>query len=322
VDILAVHSLCIDYLIEGRTLPAVRNVGFHLRAGSSLGIVGESGCGKTTVMLSLLRLLPKNARITNGQVLFLGQDLLRYSEAQMRQIRWREIAIVFQGAMSALNPVRTIESQILEVIQLHRVVKESHAARERVCELLRLVGISPDRRRQYPHQLSGGMRQRSVIAMALACNPRILIADEPTTALDVMAQAQILDLLKQLQAEFSLSLVLVTHDLGMIWEACDEVLVMYGDMIVEYASSEAIFGSPQHPYTQQLVRAYPTSWRLESPRIAIADDLSRGDTPPPGCRFELRCRWKRKGSHCGVITPDLVEIAPGHLVACFGCEQT
>lgn len=315
--LLDVRDLSVDYLADdGMPLHAVDGVAFRLEQGRCLGVVGESGCGKTTVMLAILRLLPQEGRIVRGRVLFDGEDLLRYSEAQMRQVRWQHISMVFQGAMNALNPVRTIESQIVEALQVHSIVERSRAARERAAELLQLVGIPPERGSQYPHQYSGGMRQRAVIAMALACNPRILIADEPTTALDVMIQAQILELLEHLRGQLHLSLILVTHDLGMVAEICDDVLVMYGGVVAEYASSDEIFNEPYHPYTQRLLRAFPDVERPGARLASIPGNPPRLDDLPPGCRFEPRCDCRWREAICAQKPPPLTEIAPGHYVAC------
>jgi peptide/nickel transport system ATP-binding protein len=318
--LLDVQDLSIDYLVDASAghgsvaLRAVEGVGFRLDKGQSLGLVGESGCGKTTVMMSLLRLLPEEGRIVGGQVLFDGQDLLACSESQMRQVRWHGMSMVFQGAMNALNPVRTVESQIVEVLKYHNVERATGLARLRAGELLQMVGIPAERGRQYPHQYSGGMRQRAVIAMALACNPQVLIADEPTTALDVMIQAQILELLEQLQAEFDLALVIVTHDLGMVAEVCDDVLVMYGGMVAEYASSDVIFNSPQHPYTQRLLEAFPDVQDPGSTLASIPGNPPRLDALPPGCRFEPRCH--RRQADCATIRPPLIQTGAGHWVAC------
>ena len=317
MSILDVRDLSVDYLTEdGVALHAVENLSLRVERGCSLGLVGESGCGKTTVMMGLLRLLPEEGRIVNGQVLFDGQDLLQRSEAEMRKVRWREISMVFQGAMNALNPVRTIESQIVEALLLHHIVNDGQAARRRAGELLELVGIPASRASQYPHQYSGGMRQRAVIAMALACNPRVLIADEPTTALDVMIQAQILELLERLQADLNLALVLVTHDLGMVAEMCADVLVMYGGVAAEYASSDVIFNSPQHPYTQRLLQAFPDVEEPRSTLASIPGTPPRLDDLPPGCRFEPRCQCEWREAICAHKAPPLVEIEPGHRVAC------
>jgi peptide/nickel transport system ATP-binding protein len=317
--ILEVRNLSVDYLTpDGRPLRAVEKVGFKLEEGRNLGLVGESGCGKSTVMLAVLRLLPEEGRIVGGEVLFKGVDILGYAEHQMRQIRWCGISLVFQGAMNALNPVRTVESQIAEGLRIHATVETSAQARIRAGELLELVGIPAERGRQYPHQYSGGMRQRAVIAMALACRPQVLIADEPTTALDVMIQAQILELFHKLQQELGLSLVFVTHDLGVVAEVCDDVLVMYGGTVAEYASSDRIYNDPAHPYTQRLLEAFPDVENPESELASIAGNPPRLDDLPPGCRFEPRCAWRQ--AICAQVAPQPHPVAPGHLVACHLVE--
>jgi peptide/nickel transport system ATP-binding protein len=326
--LLEVRDLAVDYLVEGGVaLRAVDGVGFTLEEGRSLGLVGESGCGKTTVMMALLRLLPEEGRIVRGQVVLDGRDVLQCSEAQMRDVRWREMAMVFQGAMNALNPVRTVESQIVEALRLHGTVKLARAARARAGELLELVGIPARRGSQYPHQYSGGMRQRAVIAMALACNPRVLIADEPTTALDVMIQAQILELLERLQSELNLALILVTHDLGVVAEVCDDVLVMYGGTVAEYASGEAIFNDARHPYTQRLLEAFPDVDRRTAGTVvgdgvglaSIPGTPPRLDDLPPGCRFEPRCH--KRIERCTTAPPPLLRVGPAHHAACYLMEE-
>jgi peptide/nickel transport system ATP-binding protein len=321
--LLDVRNLSVDYLTDdGAALHAVEDVGFRLEQGRSLGLVGESGCGKTTVMMGLLRILPEAGRIVSGEILFDGRDLLQVSEAEMNQVRWRRISMVFQGAMNALNPVRTVESQIVEVLRLHNIVDQRRAAVQRAGELLELVGIPPQRGRQYPHQYSGGMRQRAVIAMALACNPSVLIADEPTTALDVMIQAQILQLLKQLQTDLNLALVMVTHDLGMVAEVCDDVLVMYGGTVAEYASSDVIFNEAKHPYSQRLLEAFPDVEEPGSTLASIPGNPPRLDDLPPGCRFEPRCHIEGRDSICMQVPPPLIEIEAGHYVACHQVGRT
>ncbi len=315
--ILEVKNLSIHYLTEdGFALQAVENVSFSVEPGRSLGIVGESGCGKTTVMLALLRLLPEAGRIVGGQVFFEGQDLLQLNEREMREVRWRGISMVFQGAMNALNPVRSVDSQIAEALELHGLITQKEEARERAGKLLEMVGIQAARGRQYPHQFSGGMRQRTMIAMALACNPRVLIADEPTTALDVMIQAQIIELLEILQSELELTLVLVTHDLGVVAEMCDDVLVMYGGVVAEYASSDSIFNNPQHPYTQRLLKAFPDISNPGSSLASIPGVPPRLDDLPPGCRFHPRCVLGQDERICSQEHPLLIEIEPEHKVAC------
>jgi oligopeptide/dipeptide ABC transporter ATP-binding protein len=315
MPLMEVKDLCVDYLTEdGTHLRAVENVSFQLEHGRSLGLVGESGCGKTTVMLSLLRLLPEAGRIMDGQVLFNGQDLLRISEADMCQVRWSQVSMVFQGAMNALNPVRTIESQIVEALRVHASTNGKQDARQRAGELLELVGIPPERGCQYPHQYSGGMRQRAVIAMALACNPRVLIADEPTTALDVMIQAQITRLLQKLQKELNLTLILVTHDLGVVAEICDDVLVMYGGMVAEYSTSDRIYNTSRHPYTQRLLKAFPDIDNPDAELVWIPGVPPRLDDLPAGCRFHPRCHLSEE--ICRQQTPPLLAIRPDQQVAC------
>ncbi|MBI5566281.1 MAG: ABC transporter ATP-binding protein, partial [Chloroflexi bacterium] len=249
--LLSVRHLNTDFITpDGTVMHAVEDVSFDVQPGQTLGLVGESGCGKTTTMLSLMRLLPAAGRITRGQVLFNGVDLLGISERQMRHYRWKEMAMVFQSAMNALNPVRKVGDQIGEAILLHGLMDQA-AADRRVVGLLDLVGIAKSRKDQYPHQYSGGMRQRAMIAMALACQPKLLFADEPTTALDVMIQAQILELLRDIQQVMGLAIVLVTHDLGVVAEICDSVVVMYGGKVAEYGSIDVVYNAPQHPYTQR-----------------------------------------------------------------------
>jgi peptide/nickel transport system ATP-binding protein len=237
---------------------------------------------------------------------------MRYSEAGMCAVRWAEISMVFQGAMNALNPVRTIESQIAESLRVHEVGRNRE--RERAGELLELVGIPRERGRQYPHQYSGGMRQRAVIAMALACDPRVLIADEPTTALDVMIQAQILRLLARLQEKLNLALIIVTHDLGVVAEICDDVLVMYGGRVAEIGTSDTIFNEPHHPYTRRLLKAFPDIEKPHAEMLSIPGIPPRLDDLPPGCRFAPRCHECLH--RCHRENPELTERNPGHFVAC------
>jgi oligopeptide/dipeptide ABC transporter ATP-binding protein len=312
--ILDVRNLSVNYLADdGAPLHAVEDVSFSLEQGCSLGLVGESGCGKTTAILGALRLLPAEGRIVSGEVRYAGVDLLRLSEEEMRRYRWNKISIVFQGAMNALNPVRKVGDQIVEAIMLHESV-DKRAARTRVGELLEMVGITSEMASQYPHQYSGGMRQRAMIAMALACSPNILIADEPTTALDVMIQAQILDLLQKLQKELELCIILVTHDLGVVAEICDDVLVMYGGKTAEYASVDLIYNESLHPYTQRLLQAFPDVDNPTSTLASIPGYPPPLDALPPGCRFEPRCH--RKKDICAVESPPLLAVNSGHYVAC------
>jgi len=381
--VLDVHNLSVDYVTPGKPpAHALADVTFQLRQGEMLGIVGESGCGKTTLMLSLMRLLPAAGRIVGGQINFYGNDfrgadLLDLSEKAMQAVRWKNISMIFQGAMNALNPVRTVGSQIGEPIARHAMHTSSsllpqrnrlnghnghngHSApmqngaahshngaptgikglnptrtvgsqiaetlithgdttdrtilRRRVAELLDLVGINPSRYDQYPHQYSGGMRQRAMIAMALACDPDVVIADEPTTALDVMVQAQILALLADLRAKLGLSVIFVTHDLGVVAEVCDSVLVMYGGVVAEYSDVDTIYNAPRHPYTQELLKAFPDLTRPNERLDAIPGYPPRLDELPPGCRFAPRCPYAF--ARCQVEQPPVYPITPGHRASC------
>jgi len=311
--LLSVRHLTTEFrLDDGQVARALEDVSFDVLPSQTVGLVGESGCGKTTTVLSVMRLLPGNAQITGGTVLFRDTDLLTLGEPEMRRHRWKDIAIVFQGAMNALNPVMKIADQVREPILQHDLM-DRFAADRRVDELLELVGIPRARRNQYPHQFSGGMRQRAMIAMALACSPDLLFADEPTTALDVMIQAQVFELFKRIQAELGLAIVLVTHDLGIVAEMCDVVVVMYGGMVAEVGPVDAVYNEPQHPYTQRLLAAFPDP-SLAADLPAGGQDLATipGTPPrlnalPPGCRFEPRC--DRRMDRCREASPALVDVA-------------
>ncbi len=319
--LLDVKNVSIDYCPDKKTcLEAVQDVSFSLHAGEKLGIVGESGCGKTTLILSLLRLLPIAGRITRGKVLYHDRDLLSLSEHEFNDIRWKEIAIVFQGAMNALNPVKTVGDQIAEAILCHADKHiQSDIVTKRVEDLLEMVGIARNRRLQYPFQFSGGMRQRAMIAMALACDPRILIADEPTTALDVMIQAQILELLQKLSVQLNQSLILVTHDLGVVAEICDRVLVMYGGIVAEYGDVDTIYNHARHPYTQLLIKAFPNLANPTDTLVSIAGYPPRLDQLPPGCRFSPRCPFVFE--RCRHEKPPLYRISKYHQASCFLVEK-
>jgi peptide/nickel transport system ATP-binding protein len=316
--LLVVEGLCVDYVSRGRPpAHAVVDLSFQLRRGEVLGLVGESGCGKSTLALALMRLLPAAGRITGGAIHLDGEDILNLSERAMAHLRWQRVAMIFQGAMNALNPVRTVGDQIAEAIRRHATLPESQIGK-RVKELLDLVGIAANRRDQYPFQYSGGMRQRAMIAMALACNPQIVIADEPTTALDVMIQAQILELLADLQRQLGLAIILVTHDLGIVAELCDSVLVMYGGMAAEYAPVDAIFNAPRHPYTQELLKAFPDGAQLQQKLASIPGTPPRLDALPPGCRFAPRC--PAAFGRCGHEPPPMYAVETQHSVRCFLVE--
>jgi len=316
--LLSVRNLTTEFhLPDGRIARALEDVSFDVMLGQTLGLMGESGCGKTTTLMAVMRLLPANGRITAGRVLFKGEDLMQLSERQMRDHRWKDMAIVFQGAMNALNPVMKVGDQIREPIELHHLM-EREAAEKRVGELLEMVGIPRTRRDQYPHQYSGGMRQRAMIAMALACSPSLLFADEPTTALDVMIQAQVLELLKEIQKALGLAVVIVTHDLGVVAEVCDSVVVMYGGKVSEYGSADAIYNQPQHPYTQRLLASFPDLNEPSDSLASIPGTPPRLTDLPTGCRFHPRCEVKI--DVCDKLTPQLTVISDQssvrHAAAC------
>lgn len=318
--VLDVRNLSIHYLQEGgRPARAVEDVSFVLQEGEMLGLVGESGCGKTTLMLGLLNLLPASGQVVNGQVWFEGRDLLAMNEDQLNEVRWSRISVIFQGAMNALNPVRTVGDQIAEAILRHNPGFDRTRLNARVEELLELVGISASRREHFPHQYSGGMRQRAMIAMALACDPQVVIADEPTTALDVMIQAQILQLLDRLRKTLGLSVIFVTHDLGVVAELCDRVLVMYGGVTAELADVDSIYNQPRHPYTRELLKAFPDLSHPDAKLSSIPGYPPRLDDLPAGCRFAPRCPSVME--RCQREMPIPAEVKQGHLAACHLLEE-
>jgi peptide/nickel transport system ATP-binding protein len=301
------------YTLKG-VVKAVDGVDFELNKGESLGIAGESGCGKSTLAFSIIRLVPAPGRIVDGQISFMGKNVLDLSEEDFRRnVRWKGISMIFQGAMNALNPVYTIGDQISEIMIIHRNYTKKEALEE-AKKLLEIVGIDPRRVKSYPHELSGGMKQRVVIAMALALRPPLVIADEPTTALDVVVQAQIMNLLKKLKNELGISIILISHDLSLIAEIADKVAIMYGGKIAELGLSEHIYLNPKHPYTQGLLGSIP---RLKGEIRdltwipGVPPDLSN---PPPGCRFAPRCKYASEKCN---REPPVIEIERGHYVACW-----
>lgn len=321
-SLLEVQNLSINYVSEGKPpARAVENVSFTLNQGELIGLVGESGCGKTTLMLALLRLLPSAGQIANGRVFFNGKDLTALSEEEINTVRWKEVSIVFQGAMNALNPVRTVGEQIAEAIIKHLPdTPRDQRLQDRVIELLDLVGIAADHKDNYPHQYSGGMRQRAMIAMALACNPQVIIADEPTTALDVMIQAQILELLDSLRKKLGLAIIFVTHDLGVVAEMCDKVLVMYGGVTAEYADVDIIYNNPKHPYTQELLKAFPDLTKPKKKLSSIPGYPPRLEALPAGCRFAPRCPVAI--ARCQTEQPALHKLADEHIASCHLVEAS
>jgi len=317
VSLLSVEDLRVEFWTQRGTVYAVNGVSFEIAAGETLGIVGESGCGKSVTALAVLGILPRAGRVATGRALFEGRDLIGLSDRELRRIRGREIGMIFQDPMTSLNPVLTVGRQIREALQTHMGMHRRQAE-ARAVELLDQVGIPSARERvsDYPHQFSGGMRQRVMIAMALACEPKLLIADEPTTALDVTIQAQILQLLRDLTAEHGTALILITHDLGVVAGMCERVHVMYAGMMMETGTAEQVFGTPRHPYTFGLLQSVP---RLDTPRgrklhpiEGAPRDMLR---PPTSCPFAPRCAYEVPLSRQEV--PSLLEIEPGHRVACF-----
>jgi oligopeptide transport system ATP-binding protein len=315
--LLAVEDLRVEFWTSRGTVHAVNGITFDIAPGETLGIVGESGCGKSVTSLAILGLLSRAGKVVGGTATFEGRDLLQLKDDQLRQIRGRDIAMIFQDPMTSLNPVLTVGRQIREALETHFDL-EKKEAEARSAELLDRVGIpSPKiRLKDYPHQFSGGMRQRAMIAMALACEPKLLIADEPTTALDVTIQAQILDLLRQLVAEQDAALILITHDLGVVAGMCERVNVMYAGMFMETASAQALFNRPRHPYTLGLLQSIPrldaTRKEALTPIEGAPRDMLR---PPSACPFQPRCRFEVEQSSLEV--PPLRELEPGHYVACF-----
>jgi peptide/nickel transport system ATP-binding protein len=320
---LKIRNLHTYFFTDDGVAKAVDGVDLELEEGGTLGVVGESGCGKSVTALSIMRLIPEPpGKIVQGEILFNGADLLTFAEEDMRKIRGRSISMIFQEPMTSLNPVFQVGDQISEVLRLHEGLSRKEAW-DRSIEMLKLVGIpSPERRvAEYPHQLSGGMRQRTMIAMALACNPKLMIADEPTTALDVTIQAQILELINRLQQEKGMSVILITHNLGVIAETARKVAVMYAGRIVEYAAVDLLFGDPKHPYTQGLLKSIPRldeehgrKQKLETIPGLVPSLLDL----PSGCKFSNRCQYVF--DRCKE-EPRLIEADRGHFVRCWLCEK-
>ena len=323
--LLQVKDLRTHYHTEDGVVRAVDGVDFHVFPGEVLGLVGESGCGKSVTSLSIMQLISPPGRVETGEIFFEGRDLLKLSEKEMRAIRGDRISMIFQQPQTSLNPVFMAGDQVAEVISIHEKLKKS-GAWDQAVELFRLVGI-PDpirRAKSYPHELSGGMAQRVMIAMALALRPALLIADEPTTALDVTIQAQILDLIRNLRAEVGASVILITHDLGVIAELAERVAVMYAGQIVEETDVSHIFDEPLHPYTRGLIGSIPILTRTIKRLEVIPGSVPNLVNLPPGCRFSPRCRAREENNleYCDKFIPDLIEAKPGHLVRCWLYQKT
>ncbi|WP_456272041.1 ABC transporter ATP-binding protein [Bacillus sp. AK031] len=315
--ILKVEELQTTFFTDDGEIPAVDSVNFHVNEGEVLGIVGESGCGKSVTSLSIMGLVPSPpGKVTGGKILFKDEDLTKATEKRMREIRGNDIAMIFQEPMTSLNPVFTIGNQLTEAIRIHK--KNSKAqAKEDAVRIMQLVGLprAEELMNEYPHQLSGGMRQRVMIAMAMACDPKVLIADEPTTALDVTIQAQILKLMKQLNKEMNTAVILITHDLGVVAETCERLVVMYSGKVVEEGSVEDIFNDPQHPYTKGLIQSVPDMRFKKQKLYSIPGSVPKPGSIKHGCRFAARCEYAF--DRCLAETPELYETAPGHRSRCF-----
>lgn len=313
--ILKVEDLTMHYTTRAGEVSAVDNVSFAITKGDALGLVGESGCGKTSIAATLLRLLPENAVIKSGKIYLDSVDLLTLKEEEMRKVRWSRISMVFQCAMNALNPVYKVGDQILEAMENHKLVESNETAREQIADLFRLVGLDPKLMQQYPHEFSGGMRQRAIIAMALSCGPDLIIADEPTTALDVIVQDKLLREMIELQKKLKMSMIYISHDIAVIAEVSDRIGVMYAGRLVELASATDIFKRPQHPYTFGLMSAFPS---IVGPKRTLS--ILPGEPPdllhpPPGCRFHPRCPFATE--ICSEQAPVFKDLGGDHFTACW-----
>ena len=316
MSFLRIEDLTIHFPTEEGDVRAVNGVSLSVEAGQTLGLVGETGAGKTTTALGILRLVPEPGQVESGSIIYKDRDIMTMSEKEVQDIRGNEISMIFQDPMTALNPVMTVGDQVAEVILRHQNCTKVEA-QQRMIDILGKVGIGPDRASDYPHQFSGGMKQRVVIAIALACNPKLLLADEPTTALDVTIQAQVMRMINDLKREFNTSMILITHDLGIVAESCDQVAIMYAGEIVEYGSLEDIFDHTTHPYTKGLFNSIPSldkdTERLQPIQGLMPDPANL----PEGCKFHPRCPYAVEA--CAQQHPGMTELTPGHLCRCLRC---
>ena len=313
-ELLNIRNLTVEYHTVDGVVHAVNDLNLSLSPGETLGLVGETGAGKTTTVKTIMRILPEPPAVVKaGEIMFEGKDLLKESKSVMRKIRGEKISMIFQDPMTSLNPVITVKKQIAEAIQLHSDASREECDR-RALGMLEMVGIRPERGDDYPHQFSGGMKQRVVIAMALACNPDLLIADEPTTALDVTIQAQVLELMQNLKKEYNMAMIMITHDLGIVAEICDTVAIMYAGEIVEYGTAEHIFNNPKHPYTIGLFNCIPDLSTEKDSLLPIKGLMPDPVNLPPGCPFNPRCN--QVCEKCSKVKPEMVELEPGHFVRC------
>ncbi|MCD8014719.1 MAG: ABC transporter ATP-binding protein [Lachnospiraceae bacterium] len=320
-EFLQVKNLAVEYTSEGKIIHAVNGVSFSLQRGRTIGLVGETGAGKTSIAKAILRILPNpGGRIAGGEVYLDGEDILKISEKNMRKLRGRKISMIFQDPMTALNPVKRVADQIAEVVKTHNEHMSNAQATAEAIKMLEKVGIAENRAREYPHQFSGGMKQRVVIAMALACNPDLLLADEPTTALDVTIQAQVLDMINDLKNQFNTAMIMITHDLGVVAEVCDDVAVVYAGEVIEYGTKEDVFDHPTHPYTKGLFGAIPdlnSHVKRLSPIAGLPPDPS---DLPQGCNFSPRCPYATDACRRGEIP--VTELTPGHTCKCCNLKES
>ena len=312
--VLQVKDLTMHYQTRQGTVKAVDGISFELARGEVLGLVGESGCGKTSIAVTLMKLLPDNALIIKGQVLLDGQDLMTMDDTTLRKYRWRRISMIFQAAMNSLNPVHRVGDQIIEAIEAHDMAATLKEAQETVDRLFRLVGLDPRLTDRYPHEFSGGMRQRAVIAMALACQPDVIVADEPTTALDVIVQDRILRQIKEIQTDLNMSMIYITHDIAVVAEVTDRIGVMYAGKLVELGSTADVFERPIHPYTKALLSVFPSIRGEKRPLTTLGGEPPNLVDPPTGCRFHPRCPYAT--AICQQEEPPIV-VRDGHWAACW-----